>query len=118
MRIVRARRGAGPLSISGATESRVLLQVGRGTPAATNLVLAAVVASQRELQGTWRELAVTDPLTGLANHRQLVQSLESEIKRSRRTAQPLAGVLLRLHCLKQIHHPPRPRNRPPADRPR
>ncbi|OLD03559.1 MAG: hypothetical protein AUI89_01245 [Gemmatimonadetes bacterium 13_1_40CM_3_65_8] len=66
-------------------------------------MLAAVVAAQRELQGTWRELAVTDPLTGLANHRQLVQSLESEIKRSRRTAQPLAVVLLDLDGLKQIN---------------
>src|SRR5260370_34901687 len=108
MRIVRARRGAGPLSISGATESRVLLQVGRGTPAATNLVLAAVVASQRELQGTWRELAVTDPLAGLANHRQLVQSPEPEIKPSPRPAQPLAGVLPGLHGPTPLNAPHRP----------
>src|SRR5204862_6965738 len=58
---------------------------------------------QRELQGTWRELAVTDPLTGLANHRHLVQSLEGEIKRSRRTGQPFAVVLLDLDGLKQIN---------------
>ena len=74
-----------------------------GVTAVTSLVLAAVVAVQRDIQGTWRELAVTDPLTGLANHRQLVQALESEIKRSRRTAQPLAVVLLDLDGLKQIN---------------
>src|SRR3989442_1356637 len=101
--ILRTLHGAGPFSIYAANESLVLLQVWTGITAATNLVLAAVVAGQRELQGTWRELAVTDPLTGLANHRQLVPSLESEIKRSRRTAQPLAGVLLHLHGLKQIN---------------
>ena len=101
--IVRTLNHAGPFSIYSANESLVLLQVWTGVTAITSLVLAAVVAVQRELQGTWRELAVTDPLTGLANHRQLIQSLESEIKRSRRTAQPLAVVLLDLDGLKQIN---------------
>src|SRR5713101_6779872 len=90
--ILRTLHGAGPFSIYAANESLVLLQVWTGITAAT-----------RELQGTWRELAVTDPLTGLANHRQLVQALEAEIKRSRRTAQPLAVVLLDLDGLKQIN---------------
>jgi diguanylate cyclase (GGDEF)-like protein len=94
---------AGPFSVYSPNESLVLLQVWTGITAVTSLVLAAVVAAQRDIQGTWRELAVTDPLTGLANHRQLVQSLESEIKRSRRTAQPLAVVLLDLDGLKQIN---------------
>jgi diguanylate cyclase (GGDEF)-like protein len=94
---------AGPFSIYSPNESLVLLQVWTGITAVTNLVLAAVFAAQRDLQGTWRELAVTDPLTGLANHRQLIQSLEGEIRRSRRTAQPLAVVLLDLDGLKQIN---------------
>src|SRR2546427_1999777 len=101
--IVRTLRGVGPFSLFSQNESLVLLQVGTGITAATSLVLAAAVAVQRDIQGTWRELAVTDPLTGLANHRQLVQALESEIKRSRRTAQPLAVVLLDLDGLKQIN---------------
>ncbi|HLZ44331.1 MAG TPA: MASE1 domain-containing protein [Gemmatimonadales bacterium] len=101
--IFRTLHGVGPFSGYAAGESLVLLQVWTGITAITSLVLAAVVAAQRELQGTWRELAVTDPLTGLANHRQLIQALESEIKRSRRTAQPLAVVLLDLDGLKQIN---------------
>jgi diguanylate cyclase (GGDEF)-like protein len=101
--IWRTLHGVGPFSVYGANESLVLLQVWTGITAVTSLVLAAVVAAQRDIQGTWRELAVTDPLTGLANHRQLVQSLEAEIKRSRRTAQPLAVVLLDLDGLKQIN---------------
>src|SRR5204863_308309 len=44
-----------------------------------------------------------DPLTGLANHRQRINALEAEIRRSRRTAQPLAVVLLDLDGLKQIN---------------
>ena len=101
--IVSTLAHEGPFSQYNTNESLVLLQVWTGITAITSLVLAAVVAAQREVQGTWRELAVTDPLTGLANHRQLIQSLESEIRRSRRTAQPLAVVLLDLDGLKQIN---------------
>ena len=101
--IGRTLQGVGPFSIYTANERLVLLQVWTGITAVTSLVLAAVVAVQRELQGTWKELAVTDPLTGLANHRHLVQSLEGEIKRSRRTGQPFAVVLLDLDGLKQIN---------------
>jgi diguanylate cyclase (GGDEF)-like protein len=101
--IARTRSGYGPFARLSPGESFVLLQVWTGITAITSLVLAAVVAAQRDIEGQWRELAVTDPLTGLANHRQLVQSLEAEIKRSRRTAQPLAVVLLDLDGLKQIN---------------
>src|SRR5437667_294297 len=98
-----ALSGAGPSSVYAPHGALVLLQVWTGITAAASLVLAAAVASQRDIQGTWRELAVTDPLTGLANNRQLNQSLESEIRRSRRTGQPLAVVLLDLDGLKQIN---------------
>jgi diguanylate cyclase (GGDEF)-like protein len=101
--IVRTIHGYGPFGHYPIGESLTLLQVWTGITAVTSLVLAAVVAAQRDVEGTWRELAVTDPLTGLANHRQLVNALESEIKRSRRTAQPLAVVLLDLDGLKQIN---------------
>lgn len=101
--ISRTLAGFGPFSVYTTHESLVLLQVWTGITAVTSLVLAAAVAVQRDIQGSWRELAVTDPLTGLANHRQLVQALEAEIKRSRRTGQPLAVVLLDLDGLKQIN---------------
>jgi len=101
--ILQTLHGFGPFARLSRGESFVLLQVWTGITAVTSLVLAAVVAAQREIQGTWRELAVTDPLTGLANHRQLINALEAEIRRSRRTAQPLAVVLLDLDGLKQIN---------------
>lgn len=101
--IYRTVHGFGPFGQYPVSESLTLLQVWTGTTAVTSLVLAAVVASQRDVEGTWRELAATDPLTGLANHRQLVNALEAEIKRSRRTAQPLAVVLLDLDGLKRIN---------------
>jgi diguanylate cyclase (GGDEF)-like protein len=101
--VSRTVHGFGPFGHYQVSESLTLLQVWTGITAITSLVLAAVVASQRDVEGTWRELAVTDPLTGLANHRHLVNALEAEIKRSRRTAQPLAVVLLDLDGLKQIN---------------
>jgi diguanylate cyclase (GGDEF)-like protein len=101
--IWRTLAGFGPFSVYTQSESLVLLQVWTGITAVTSLVLAAAVAVQRDIQGSLRELAVTDPLTGLANHRQLVQDLDAEIKRSRRTGQPLAVVLLDLDGLKQIN---------------
>jgi diguanylate cyclase (GGDEF)-like protein len=101
--IWRTLRGVGPFSSYGPNDSLVLLQVWTGLTAITSLVLAAVVARQREIQGTWRELAATDPLTGLANHTQLANALGAEILRSRRTGQPFALVLLDLDGLKQIN---------------
>jgi diguanylate cyclase len=101
--IVQTVQGFGPFARLSRGESFVLLQVWTGVTAVTSLVLAAVVAAQRDIQGTWRELAVTDALTGLANHRALINALEGEIRRSRRTAQPLAVVLLDLDGLKQIN---------------
>jgi diguanylate cyclase (GGDEF)-like protein len=101
--IWRTLRGVGPFSGYAPNESLVLLQVWSGFTAITSLVVAAVVAARREIQGTWRELAVTDPLTGLANHAQLVNALETEIRRSGRSGQPFAVVLLDLDGLKKIN---------------
>jgi diguanylate cyclase (GGDEF)-like protein len=50
-----------------------------------------------------RQLAVTDPLTGLANYRRLVDALESEIQRSRRTARPFSILLFDLDGLKKVN---------------
>jgi diguanylate cyclase (GGDEF)-like protein len=46
---------------------------------------------------------VTDPLTGLANYRRLLEVLDSEIKRHGRTGRPFALLLLDLDRLKKIN---------------
>ena len=48
-----------------------------------------------------RHLAVTDPLTGLANYRRLVDALEGEIQRSGRTGRPFSLLLFDLDGLKR-----------------
>jgi diguanylate cyclase (GGDEF)-like protein len=46
---------------------------------------------------------VTDSLTGLANYRRLVDSLENEIQRSRRTGRPFSLLLFDLDGLKKVN---------------
>jgi diguanylate cyclase (GGDEF)-like protein len=50
-----------------------------------------------------QRLAVSDPLTGLANYRRLVDALESEIQRSRRTGRPFSLLLFDLDGLKKLN---------------
>jgi diguanylate cyclase (GGDEF)-like protein len=50
-----------------------------------------------------RAMAVSDPLTGLANYRRLISVLEAELDRSRRTLRPFSIVLLDMDGLKTIN---------------
>ena len=50
-----------------------------------------------------RHLAVSDPLTGLANYRKLLDVLENETERTDRTNRPFALLLLDLDGLKRIN---------------
>ncbi len=69
----------------------------------TNAKLEERVAQRTsELQ----KLAITDPLTGLLNRRELITRLENEIERSQRYDSPLSILLLDLDFFKSIndHH--------------
>src|SRR5438045_2920887 len=50
-----------------------------------------------------RHLAVSDPLTGLANYRRLLDVLEGETERTNRSNRPFAVLLLDLDGLKKIN---------------
>jgi len=96
-------RGLGPFARGTPNESLLLLQAFMGVMVVMTLVLAAVVAERREAEERLRRLAVSDPLTGLANYRQLVAALDAEIQRSDRTDRPFAVVMLDLDGLKRIN---------------
>jgi diguanylate cyclase (GGDEF)-like protein/PAS domain S-box-containing protein len=66
-------------------------------------LIAEDVTKQRELEGRLRKLAASDPLTGLANYRHLVDVLDMEIKRSERTSREFAVLLFDLDGLKAIN---------------
>ena len=50
-----------------------------------------------------RRLAASDPLTGLANYRRLIDALGSEIERTKRTGRPFSLALFDLDGLKRIN---------------
>ncbi|HXW61451.1 MAG TPA: GGDEF domain-containing protein [Candidatus Acidoferrales bacterium] len=50
-----------------------------------------------------RRLAASDPLTGLANYRRLIDALTSEIERTKRTGRPFSLLLFDLDGLKRIN---------------
>jgi len=67
------------------------------------MVLGGALLDNARLFDQVRQLAVTDPLTGLANYRTLINVMETEIQRSRRTGRPFAVLLLDLDGLKAIN---------------
>ena len=66
-------------------------------------VIVEDVTRQRELEDHLRRQAASDSLTGLANYRQLVDVLDSEIKRSKRTNREFAMLFFDLDGLKRIN---------------
>ena len=66
-------------------------------------IIVEDVTKQRELESHLRQQAAKDSLTGLANYRQLVDVLDTEIKRSRRTGREFALLLFDLDHLKKIN---------------
>ena len=81
----------------------LLLQVFMAVTAITILVLAGVVNERRRGEAQLRELAITDPLTGLANYRQMIAILETEMKRYLRTGRPFSLLFFDLDGLKTIN---------------
>lgn len=67
------------------------------------VMLAGALLDQARLFEQVRTMAVSDPLTGLANYRRLISVLEAELDRSRRTQRPFSVVLLDMDGLKIIN---------------
>ena len=67
------------------------------------VMLGGALFDQARLFDQIRSMAVTDPLTGLANYRRLVSVLEAELDRSRRTQRPFSVVLLDMDGLKTVN---------------
>jgi diguanylate cyclase (GGDEF)-like protein len=96
-------QGFGPFAIGTRNESLLLLQSFMGIVAVMTIALASMTAERRRTEEQARNLAVTDPLTGLANYRRLVDVLDLEIKRSARSSRSFAILLLDMDELKKIN---------------
>src|SRR5713226_6628270 len=69
----------------------------------SSLVSAFDLTERKKAEEQLQLRAVTDPLTGLGNYRQLVEALDAEVKRTGRTGRPFAVLLLDLDQLKKIN---------------
>lgn len=104
------RDGADPLEIEWKRKNGTTLNVrlsGREVSDEGEMdsyeIIVEDVTQQRKLEDHLRQQAAKDPLTGLANYRHLVETVDAEIKRSERTAREFALLFLDLDGLKQIN---------------
>jgi len=67
------------------------------------VMLCGALLDQARLFDQVRRMAVSDPLTGLANYRRLISVMEAELDRSRRTSRPFSVVLFDMDGLKAIN---------------
>jgi diguanylate cyclase (GGDEF)-like protein len=67
------------------------------------VLLGGALVDNARLFDQVRRLAVTDSLTGLANYRTMVNTLQTELERSRRTGRPFAVALFDLDELKSVN---------------
>lgn len=66
-------------------------------------IIVVDITEQRALEDHLRHQALSDSLTGLANHRRLFEVLHAEICRSKRTEREFSLLLLDLDGLKEIN---------------
>lgn len=62
-----------------------------------------LVSRLQESQKQLKQLSVTDELTGLRNRRYIMERLEDEFQRARRTGNPMGLIMLDLDFFKQIN---------------
>jgi two-component system cell cycle response regulator len=65
--------------------------------------LVKLVKRLNEAQTNLKHMAVTDELTGLRNRRYIIERLEEEFQRSKRSGQPLGLIMLDIDHFKQIN---------------
>ncbi|HKV60715.1 MAG TPA: MASE1 domain-containing protein [Candidatus Acidoferrum sp.] len=101
--VVGTAQGFGPFAKESAGVSFSLLMTFAGIVGFGGLLMAAEVAEHAKAKENVENLAWSDALTGLANYRQVVEALETEIKRYGRTERPFVVLHLDVDGLKKIN---------------
>lgn len=96
-------RGFGPFARSTPLASALVAQTYVGVMAIMGIAFSSTMGERLRAEAQLHTLATTDPLTGLANYRRLLDVLRQEIARSRRTGRPFAVLLLDMNGLKKIN---------------
>ena len=92
-----------PAGGPAANASLMFLQAYMAVAAVMTLMLAAAVTERKTAEAQLRALAISDPLTGIANYRHLIARMEGEIERSERTGRPFAVIFMDVDGLKKIN---------------
>jgi len=101
----------GPIELEWKRKNATILKVGlsgrgvyddRGEFVGYEIIVVDIT-EQRALEDHLRRQALSDSLTGLANHRRLFEVLQAEIFRSQRTEREFSLLLLDLNGLKEIN---------------
>src|SRR5712692_6810775 len=101
--VVGTEHGYGPFVRASPNDSLLLLQSFISVEALMILIFAAEISERRRQEEQARVLAVSDPLTGLANYRLLRDRLRAKIKRCGGDGRPFSVLLLDLDGLKKIN---------------
>ncbi len=103
---------SGWLARCPSTSMTQLLQIESGLVAASWLLGALASAKRRNLRLAERireqsrsvqELMVTDAVTGLVNHRRLMEALAAEVRRARRYRRPLSLAVIEVQSFREIN---------------
>jgi diguanylate cyclase (GGDEF)-like protein len=95
--------GEGPFFQRTPTDSVMMVMAFMSLTAVMTLALAALAAEYAVADAQLRELVVTDPLTGLPNHRRLLEVLSAEIARSNRHDRGFAVVFFDMDNMKRVN---------------
>jgi two-component system cell cycle response regulator len=82
---------------------RAMIEFSAGLSAMLALVLAIELIIERRTARALKKLACTEPLTGLANRREFMRVLDSEISRNSRSGRKFSVLLIDLDRLKPIN---------------
>jgi diguanylate cyclase (GGDEF)-like protein len=92
----------GPFSATPA-DQLMMAMVFLSLTSVMTIALSSLASEYAVAEAQLRELVVTDPLTGLPNHRRLVEVLTSEIARSNRQDRGFAVVFFDMDGLKRVN---------------
>src|ERR1700722_1705411 len=101
--VIGTVQGHGPFIVRTRNVSLFLLQAFIGVVAVMTISLSALFEERQQAEAHARNMAVSDPLTGLGNYRRLIDTVEGEVRRSDRTGRSFALLLMDLDGLKQIN---------------
>ncbi len=97
---LQTRRKDGSLSWEDISVSPIFDPAG----AVTHFVaIKSDINRRKEMEQALRELAVTDPLTGVANRRRLMELGAQEVQRAQRTQEPLSVLMVDIDHFKRVN---------------